>query len=394
MRAPSTGDLWSNGDAADDLILTENSFRMIDRNSPPRTIVAGGAGFIGSHLCDRLISDGHRVVCMDNLLTGDKRNISHLFFHPDFSFVELDISDAFRFEGNLDYIFHFACPASPVDYLTYPIETLRVGSYGTTNLLELAAEKSARLLFASTSEVYGDPLVHPQPESYWGNVNPIGPRSVYDESKRFSEALVSAYHRDRGVDVRIVRIFNTYGPRMRLHDGRVLPTFIRQALVGEPLSIFGDGSQTRSFCYIDDLVEGVVRLMASEETEPVNIGNPEEITIRDFADEVLELTNSISTISFHPLPTDDPKVRNPDITRAFERLGWYATIDRRTGVKNTIEYFRQAVDEHQRKSRDSAQAAPSDRAPAAHRSKVIGIEKAVDNESPDWTRRRSVDHRE
>ncbi len=312
--------------------------------SSPRTLIAGGAGFIGSHLCDRFLRDGHEVICVDNLLTGRLENVDHLSRNPHFTFIHADISRTTDFGTGFDNVLNFACPASPIDYLNYPLETLDVGSFGTKNLLELASREGARFLMASTSEVYGDPLVHPQREDYWGNVNPIGPRSVYDESKRFSEAIVSAYHRERGVATRIVRIFNTYGPRMRLDDGRVLPTFMRQALSGQPISIFGDGSQTRSFCYVDDLVEGIVRLLNSSETEPVNIGNPEEVTIRTFAEEVIALTGSTSTISWNPLPQDDPKVRKPDIARAFGILGWTPTVSRREGIAATLSYFQHEVE--------------------------------------------------
>lgn len=311
--------------------------------APSRILIAGGAGFIGSHLCDRFIRDGHEVVCVDNLLTGRLENVDHLATHPRFTFIHADISRTTDYGSGYDAVLNFACPASPIDYLQYPLETMDVGSFGTRNLLDLAQREGARFLMASTSEVYGDPLVHPQKESYWGNVNPIGPRSVYDESKRFSEALVMAYHRERGVDTRIIRIFNTYGPRMRLDDGRVLPTFMRQALCGEPLSIFGDGEQTRSFCYVDDLAEGIVRLLDSSESDPVNVGNPDEVTIRTFAEEVVALTGSRSTISYHPLPQDDPKIRKPDITRAFSILGWTPTVSRHDGLARTLSYFTHEV---------------------------------------------------
>lgn len=307
--------------------------------SRPNTLIAGGAGFIGSHLCERFLADGHHVTCVDNLLTGRLENVDHLFSVPNFTFLHQDISTTLDVGKNFDYILNFACPASPIDYLKFPMETLAVGSSGMKNLLDLALVSGATILQASTSEVYGDPLTHPQKEEYWGNVNPIGPRSVYDESKRFAEALMSSYHREFGVKSRIVRIFNTYGPRMRLDDGRVLPTFMRQALSGEPISIFGDGSQTRSFCYVDDLVEGIVRLLYSNESDPVNVGNPEECTISQFAEEVVALTGSRSTISYHPLPQDDPKVRCPDITRAKQILNWSPKMNRSEGLATTLNYF-------------------------------------------------------
>ncbi|MCL6495551.1 MAG: SDR family oxidoreductase, partial [Ignavibacterium sp.] len=285
-------------------------------------VVTGGAGFLGSHLCDKLISEGFKVICIDNFITGNPDNIAHLFGNDNFTFIKHDVTNFIHVPGNVDYILHFASPASPIDYLKLPIQTLKVGSLGTHKALGLAKEKNAVFLLASTSEVYGDPLVHPQNEDYWGNVNPVGPRGVYDEAKRFAESLTMAYHRYHGLQTRIVRIFNTYGPRMRLNDGRVLPTFIYQALKGEPLSIFGDGSQTRSFCYVDDLIDGIYRLMLSNEVLPVNIGNPDEITIQQFAEEVLKLTGSKSTIAYHPLPEDDPKVRQPDISKAKKLLGW------------------------------------------------------------------------
>jgi dTDP-glucose 4,6-dehydratase len=355
---------------------------MMDKRRPTRTLIAGGAGFIGSHLCERFLRDGHEVICVDNLLTGRISNISHLMGSDNFSFVQQDISSPFAIEGPVDNVLHFACPASPIDYLQYPLETLRVGSYGTWNLLELAHSKRARFLFASTSEVYGDPLVHPQRESYWGNVNPIGPRSVYDESKRFSEAVVSAYQREKGLETRIVRIFNTYGPRMRLDDGRVLPTFMGQALRGEPLSVFGDGSQTRSFCYVDDLLEGIVRLLASDEFLPVNVGNPEEITIREFAEEVISMTGSRSTLTFHPLPTDDPRVRKPDITRAFSLLNWYPRIKRQDGIRRTLTYFRNEVSRQVSPDTRIPVITPADRVPAVSAVRTIGEKKRADNHSP------------
>jgi dTDP-glucose 4,6-dehydratase len=306
----------------------------------PRVLITGGAGFLGSHLSDRFLAEGFKVLCMDNLITGDLRNIEHLFKNPDFEYFEHDISNFVFVPGELRYILHFASPASPIDYLKIPIQTLKVGSLGTHNLLGLARAKKARILVASTSEVYGDPLVHPQNEDYYGNVNPIGPRGVYDEAKRFQEALTMAYYTYHGVDTRIVRIFNTYGPRMRLNDGRVLPAFIGQALRGEDLTIFGDGSQTRSFCYVDDQVEGIFRLLMSDYHLPVNIGNPDEITIRDFADEVVKLTGTSQKIIHLPLPKDDPRQRQPDITRAKELLGWEAKIPRSVGIKITYEYFK------------------------------------------------------
>lgn len=308
-----------------------------------RVLITGGAGFVGSHLCDRFVSDGHEVLCVDNLITGHTDNIAHLQRHPRFSFRQHDISQPLEVDGPIDCILHFASPASPSDYLRYPIQTLKVGSLGTHNALGLARAKKARFLLASTSEVYGDPLVHPQREDYWGNVNPVGIRGCYDESKRFAEAITMAYQRAHGLETRIVRIFNTYGPRMRLDDGRVLPNFIGQALRGEPLTIYGDGTQTRSFCHVEDLVEGIVRLLASEEREPVNLGNPDEVTILDFAREILELTGSKSQLVFRPLPQDDPRVRQPDITKARQRLGWEPRISRREGLRRTIEYFQKKI---------------------------------------------------
>ena len=308
-----------------------------------RVLITGGAGFVGSHLCDRFVSDGHEVLCVDNLITGHTDNIAHLQRHPRFSFRQHDISQPLEVVGPIDCILHFASPASPSDYLRYPIQTLKVGSLGTHNALGLARAKKARFLLASTSEVYGDPLVHPQREDYWGNVNPVGIRGCYDESKRFAEAITMAYQRAHGLETRIVRIFNTYGPRMRLDDGRVLPNFIGQALRGEPLTIYGDGTQTRSFCHVEDLVEGIVRLLASEEREPVNLGNPDEVTILDFAREILELTGSKSQLVFRPLPQDDPRVRQPDITKARQRLGWEPRISRREGLRRTIEYFQKKI---------------------------------------------------
>jgi dTDP-glucose 4,6-dehydratase len=305
-----------------------------------RVLITGGAGFLGSHLADRFLREGFRVICMDNLITGDLRNIEHLFQNPDFEYFEHDVSNFVFVPGELKYILHFASPASPIDYLKIPIQTLKVGSLGTHNLLGLARAKKARILVASTSEVYGDPLVHPQNEEYYGNVNPIGPRGVYDEAKRFQEALTMAYYTYHGVETRIVRIFNTYGPRMRLNDGRVLPAFIGQALRGEDLTIFGDGSQTRSFCYVDDLVEGIYRLLFSDYHLPVNIGNPDEITIREFAEEIVKLTGTTQKVVYLPLPQDDPKQRQPDITKAKQILGWEAKVPRSEGLKITYEYFK------------------------------------------------------
>ena len=309
----------------------------------PTAVVTGGAGFLGSHLCDRLITEGFKVVCVDNLITGNINNISHLAGNEDFSFVKHDITNYIFIPGRIDYILHFASPASPIDYLKLPIQTLKVGSLGTHKVLGLAKEKKARMLLASTSEVYGDPNVHPQTEDYWGNVNPIGPRGVYDEAKRFSEAMTMAYHRYHGVDTRIVRIFNTYGPRMRLDDGRALPEFVGQALRGEDLTVFGDGSQTRSFCYVSDLVDGIFKLLMSNETDPVNIGNPAEITIKQFAEEIIKLTGTKSKIAYKELPVDDPKVRQPDITKAKNMLGWEPKVDRSEGLKITLEYFKKMI---------------------------------------------------
>lgn len=304
-----------------------------------RILITGGAGFLGSHLCDRYLKEGYEVICMDNLSTGSTQNINHLMGVDEFTFVKHDVTNYIHVKGNLDLILHFASPASPIDYLEMPIQTLKVGSLGTHKALGLAKEKGARFLLASTSEVYGDPQIHPQNEDYWGNVNPIGVRGVYDEAKRFAEAMTMAYHRFHGVETRIVRIFNTYGTRMRIHDGRALPTFMRQALRGNPITVFGDGSQTRSFTYVDDLIEGIYRLSQSETFEPVNIGNPEEITILEFAREVIKITGSESEIIFKELPQDDPQIRQPDITRAREVLGWEPNVQRRNGLKRTLDYF-------------------------------------------------------
>jgi dTDP-glucose 4,6-dehydratase len=305
-----------------------------------RVLITGGAGFLGSHLCDRFLKEGFHVIAMDNLITGDLRNIEHLFKSPDFEFYHHDVSSFVHVPGELKYILHFASPASPIDYLKIPIQTLKVGSLGTHNLLGLARAKKARILVASTSEVYGDPLVHPQTEEYYGNVNPIGPRGVYDEAKRFQEAITMAYHTYHNVDTRIVRIFNTYGPRMRLNDGRVLPAFIGQALRGEDLTVFGDGSQTRSFCYVDDQVDGIFRLLFSDYHLPVNIGNPDEITIWEFAEEIVKLTGTSQKIITHPLPKDDPKQRKPDTTKARMILGWEPKVARAEGLKITYDYFK------------------------------------------------------
>ena len=304
-----------------------------------RVLITGAAGFLGSHLCDRFIKEGFDVVGMDNLITGDLRNIEHLFKLKEFEFYHHDITKFIHVPGNLDYILHFASPASPIDYLKIPIQTLKVGALGTHNCLGLAKAKGARMLVASTSEVYGDPLVHPQTEEYWGNVNPVGPRGVYDEAKRFMESITMAYHTFHQVETRIIRIFNTYGPRMRLNDGRALPAFIGQALRGEDLTVFGDGSQTRSFCYVDDLIEGIYRLLMSDYVSPVNIGNPVEISLLDFAEEILKLTGAKTKIVFKPLPVDDPKQRKPDITKAKEILGWEPKVDRAEGLRITYEYF-------------------------------------------------------
>ena len=306
-------------------------------------VVIGGAGFLGSHLCERLLNEEMKVICIDNLLTGNLDNISQLFGNENFSFIKHDVTNYIYVPGRIDYILHFASPASPIDYLKLPIQTLKVGSLGTHKALGLAKEKKAKFLLASTSEVYGDPTIHPQGEDYWGNVNPIGPRGVYDEAKRFAEALTMAYNRYHGVETRIVRIFNTYGPRMRLDDGRALPTFVGQALRGEDITVFGDGSQTRSFCFVSDLVEGIYRLLKSSEVEPVNVGNPDEVTIKEFAEEVIKLTGSKSKIVYKPLPVDDPKVRQPDIRKAKKLFDWEPKVKRDEGLAMTIEYFRKLV---------------------------------------------------
>jgi dTDP-glucose 4,6-dehydratase len=312
--------------------------------SPKLTsVVTGGAGFLGSHLTDRLLAEGHRVIGIDNFITGSPANIEHLGGNANYRFIKQDVTQYLLIDEPVDFVFHFASPASPIDYLEHPIPTLKVGALGTHNTLGLAKAKKARFLIASTSECYGDPLVHPQTEDYWGNVNPIGPRGVYDEAKRFAEAMTMAYHRYHHVDTKIVRIFNTYGPRMRLRDGRVVPAFIGQALAGEPLTIFGDGSQTRSFCYVSDLIDGIYRLALSDFHEPVNIGNPREMTIKQFAEEILRITESKSGIEYRPLPVDDPKVRQPDITRAKKILGWEPQVSFEDGIKTTIDYFRSRI---------------------------------------------------
>ncbi len=306
-------------------------------------VITGGAGFLGSHLCDKFIAEDFKVICIDNLLTGNADNIAHLAGNENFKFIKHDITNYIFIAGKVDYILHFASPASPIDYLKLPIQTLKVGSLGTHKVLGLAKEKKARMLLASTSEIYGDPDVHPQNEDYWGNVNPIGPRGVYDEAKRFAEAITMAYHRYHKLDTRIVRIFNTYGPRMRLDDGRALPAFVGQALRGQDLTVFGDGSQTRSFCYVSDLIEGIFKLLLSNEVDPINIGNPSEITIKQFAEEVIRLTGSKSKITYQPLPEDDPKVRQPDISKASKILGWSPKIGREEGLRITIDYFKKRL---------------------------------------------------
>ena len=305
-----------------------------------RVLISGGAGFVASHLADRWIADGHQVIAVDNLITGRRANIAHLLQNPMFTYIEQDICDPLEIDGRLDCVFHLASPASPLDYLAHPIETMLVNSTGTRRMLDLARTQNARYLLASTSECYGDPLQHPQKETYWGNVNPVGPRAVYDEAKRFAEAMTMAYHREYGVDTKIVRIFNTYGPRMKLDDGRVVPAFLDQALNGRPITIFGDGSQTRSFCYVSDLVEGLTRLILSEEHEPVNMGNPLELTILEFAEVIQKLVGSSCAIERRPLPKDDPRQRKPDITKAKERLGWEPRVTLAEGLAETVEYFR------------------------------------------------------
>jgi len=308
----------------------------------PRTLVTGGAGFLGSHLCEYLLNKGHEVVCMDNLITGSKDNISHIK-SEQFQFVEHNVSEFINLEGELDYILHFASPASPIDYLELSIQTLKVGALGTHNALGLAKEKKAVFFLASTSEVYGDPLIHPQPEDYWGNVNPIGPRGVYDEAKRFAEAITMAYHRTHGINTKIIRIFNTFGPRMRINDGRAIPNFLKQALTGKDLTIYGEGSQTRSFCYVSDLIEGIYRLLTSDQNNPINIGNPDEMTIKEMADKILQATNSESKITYVPLPEDDPKVRQPDITRAKKYLNWGPVVGLDEGLQSTLKYFKEQL---------------------------------------------------
>ena len=322
----------------------------------PRVLITGAAGFLGSHLCDRFMAEGFEVLGMDNLITGNMENLEHLVGNPNFTFYNNDVSNFVHVPGKLDYILHFASPASPIDYLKIPIQTLKVSSLGTHNLLGLALNKKARILVASTSEVYGDPKVHPQTEDYWGNVNPVGPRGVYDEAKRFMESMTMAYHTYHGLETRIVRIFNTYGPRMRLNDGRVLPAFIGQALRGEDLTVFGDGSQTRSFCYVDDLVEGIYRLLMSDHTQPVNIGNPNEITIGEFAEEIIKLTGTSQKVIYQPRPVDDPMQRKPDITKAEELLGWQPQVMRAEGLKKTYEWFQSLPEErlYRKEHRDFA----------------------------------------
>ena len=308
----------------------------------PRTLITGGAGFLGSHLCDYLLDKGHEVICMDNLITGSLNNIKHIK-NDKFKFIEHNVTQFINLEGSLDYILHFASPASPIDYLKFPIPTLKVGSLGTHNALGLAKKKKSVFLIASTSEVYGDPLIHPQEENYWGNVNPVGPRGVYDEAKRFAEAITMAYHRYHNIDTKIVRIFNTYGPRMRINDGRAIPNFIKQALTGENLTAYGDGSQTRSFCYVSDLIDGIYRLLMSDINDPVNIGNPIEMSIKQMAEKILQATNSHSKVAYMPLPIDDPKVRQPNIGKAIKYLNWNPKVHLNEGLKTTIEYFKEQL---------------------------------------------------
>lgn len=315
----------------------------MSENKAPQTVITGGAGFLGSHLADYLLARGHTVIALDNLITGNVANIEHLAGNKQFKFIEHDVTEFIYLPGHIDYIFHFASPASPIDYLELPIQTLKVGALGTHKALGLARAKKARFFLASTSEVYGDPLEHPQKETYWGNVNPIGPRGVYDEAKRFAEAMTMAYHRFHGVETRIVRIFNTYGPRMRPHDGRVVPTFIGQALKGEPITVFGEGNQTRSFCYVSDLIEGIYRLMTSDCAEPINIGNPHEMSVLEFAEEIIRLCNSSSEIVHKPLPLDDPKIRQPNIDKARAVLGWEPDMKLEQGLEKTITYFRELI---------------------------------------------------
>jgi dTDP-glucose 4,6-dehydratase len=312
----------------------------------PTSLITGGAGFLGSHLCDKLINEGHTVICMDNLITGSPDNIAHLFDNPRFRFINLDVTNYIYVPGEIDYVLHFASPASPIDYLKLPIQTLKVGSLGTHKALGLALAKRARFLLASTSEVYGDPLIHPQEESYWGNVNPIGVRGVYDEAKRFAEAITMAYQRYHGLETRIVRIFNTYGPRMRVDDGRAIPAFMSQALRNEPVTVFGRGEQTRSVCYVDDLIDGIYRLLLSDETEPVNIGNPDEISMQQLAEEIIALTGSQSGVEYRDLPQDDPKIRQPDITKARTQLQWEPKVDRHEGLQKTMIYFKAKLGIH------------------------------------------------
>jgi dTDP-glucose 4,6-dehydratase len=313
---------------------------MVSGEQMKRSLVTGGAGFLGSHLCDRLLAEEHEVICLDNLITGDTENIAHLMANKKFSFINYDVTNYLFVEGKIDYIFHFASPASPIDYLKLPIQTMKVGSLGTHKALGLAKAKGARFFIASTSEVYGDPLIHPQTEDYWGNVNPVGPRGVYDEAKRFAEAMTMAYHRYHGVETRIIRIFNTYGERMRINDGRAIPAFMSQALRNEDVTVFGDGSQTRSVCYVSDLIDGIYRLMMSDYDMPMNIGNPEEVTMLELAKEIIQLTGSRSKIIFQDLPQDDPKVRQPDITKAKEILHWNPKVRRQDGLEKTLRYFK------------------------------------------------------